>query len=278
VASPRAGRETIIEPPKKCPFCDTPTIRRAGEVAIYCPNRDCPGRLDRAVQFFVSKGAMDIDGLGDKIASQLIEAGLIEDVADIYSITRDQLLELEGFAEKKADKLLASIEASKSRPLDRLIAALGIPHVGSVAAEALAAHFGSIDRFMQADETDLTQIEGIGPTIAASIVEWTQRKEHVELVARLKKAGLTTKAERAAIDQSARPLAGKTFVITGALSTPRDEIADLIKSAGGKVTDSVSKKTDYVVAGDSPGSKLAKAQQLGVAILDEAALNRLLAR
>ena len=278
VVSARTGREQIIEPPRHCPFCDTPTIRREGEVAIYCPNCDCPGRLDRAVQFFVSKGAMDIDGLGDKIASQLIEAGLIEDVADIYSITRDQLLELEGFAEKKADKLLASIEASKSRPLDRLIAALGIPHVGSVAAEALAAHFRSIEQFMQANEDDLTQIEGIGPTIAASIVEWTRRKDHVELVARLKKAGLTTKAEKAAIDQSSGLLAGKTFVITGTLSKPRDEIADRIKAAGGKVTDSVSKKTDYVVAGESPGSKLTKAQQLGVAILDEAALNRLLSK
>jgi DNA ligase (NAD+) len=221
---------------------------------------------------------MDIDGLGDKIASQLIEAGLIEDVADIYSITRDQLLELEGFAEKKADKLLASIEASKSRPLNRLIAALGIPHVGSVAAEALAAHFGSIDKFMQAGEGALTQIEGIGPTIAASIVEWTQRKDHVELVARLKKAGLTTKAERAAIAPAGGALAGKTFVITGTLSKPRDEIAALIKSAGGKVTDSISKKTDYVVAGESPGSKLSKAQQLGVTILNEAALNRLLSK
>jgi len=276
VAAARTGKEKIIAPPKKCPFCETPTIRREGEVAIYCPNRDCPGKLDRAVQFFVSKGAMDIDGLGDKIASQLIETGLIEDVADIYAITRDQLLELEGFAEKKADKLLASIEASKARPLDRLIAALGIPHVGSVAAEALAGQFGSIDKFMQADEEALTQIEGIGPTIAASIVEWTQRKDHVELVARLKKAGLTTKAERAAIDQSGGALTGKTFVITGTLSRPRDEIATLIKSVGGKVTDSVSQKTDYVVVGEAAGSKLAKAQQLGVTILDETALNRLL--
>jgi DNA ligase (NAD+) len=278
VLSARTGKEKIIAPPKHCPFCDTPTIRREGEVAIYCPNRDCPGRLDRAVQFFVSKGAMDIDGLGDKIASQLIEARLIEDVADIYALTRDQLLQLDGFAEKKADKLLASIATSKSRPLDRLIAALGIPHVGSVAAEALAAQFGSIDKFMQAAAGDLTQVEGIGPTIAASIVEWTQRKEHIDLAVRLKKAGLTTKAERAAVAQSGGQLAGKTFVITGTLSKPRDEIADAIKAAGGKVTDSVSKKTDYVVVGEAAGSKLTKAQQLGIATLDEAALSRLLSK
>ncbi len=276
VAGARTGKEQIIKPPKECPFCETPTIRRAGEVAIYCPNRECPGRLDRAVQFFVSRGAMDIDGLGDKIASQLIEAGLIEDVADLYSITRDQLLALEGFAEKKADKLLASIEASKSRSLDRLIVALGIPHVGGVAAEALAAHFGSIDRFMKASEDELTQIEGIGPTIATSIVEWTRRREHIDLVTRLKKAGVNTKAAKASAPQAGGPLAGKTFVITGALSKPRDEIAALIKAAGGKVTDSVSQKTDYLVIGEAAGSKLAKAQQLGVKTLDEAALNRLL--
>lgn len=276
VVGARTGKEKIIEPPTVCPFCETPTIRRGGEVAIYCPNRDCPGRLDRAVQFFVSKGAMDIDGLGEKIASQLIEVGLVEDVADIYSITRDQLLELEGFAEKKADKLIEAIAASKSRSLDRLIVALGIHHVGGTAAEALAAHFGSIDRFMKATEEELTQIEGIGPIIARSIVDWTQRKTNIDLVARLKKAGLNPKIARAAPVLSGGQLAGKTFVITGTLSKPRDEIAALIKSAGGKVTDSVSKKTDYVVAGESPGSKLAKAQQLGVTVLDEAALNRLL--
>jgi DNA ligase (NAD+) len=276
VVAARTGQEKVINPPKKCPYCGTPITRREGEVAIYCPNRDCPGKLDRAVQFFVSKGALDIDGMGEKIASQLIEAGLIEDVADIYSITRAQLLELDGFAEKKADKLLASIEASKSRPLDRLIAALGIPHVGSVAAEALAAHFGSIDKFMRATEDELTEIEGIGPTIAAAIVEWTQRKEHGELVARLKKAGLNTQAEKAALVRSGGPLTGKTFVITGTLSKSRDEIAEQIKSAGGKVTDSVSKKTDYVVVGEAAGSKLAKAQQLGITILDETALTQLL--
>jgi DNA ligase (NAD+) len=278
VALVRTGKEKVIAPPKKCPFCETPTIRREGEVAIYCPNRDCPGKLDRAVQFFVSKGAMDIDGLGDKIASQLIEAGLIEDVADIYAITRDQLLELEGFAEKKADKLLASIEASKSRLLDRLIAALGIPHVGSVAAEALAAQFGSIDAFMKADIAALTQIEGIGPTIAASIVEWTHRPEHIELIERLKKAGVNTVAAKDAPVRSGGALTDKTFVITGTLSKPRDEIAAQIKAAGGKVTDSVSKKTDYVVVGEAAGNKLAKAQQLGITILDEAALNRLLSK
>jgi DNA ligase (NAD+) len=277
VLGARMGAERVIMPPEKCPFCETPILRREGEVAIYCPNRDCPGRLDRAVQFFVGKSAMDIDGLGEKIASQLIEAGLVEDVADLYSMTRDQLLELEGFAEKKADKLLQAIATSKSRPLDRLIAGLGIPHVGSVAAEALAAQFGSLDRFMAAAEEDLTPIDGIGPTIAASIGEWTARQTNIDVIARLKKAGLDPRAVVAAPIPSGGGVAGKTFVITGTLSKPRDEIAAQIKAAGGKVTDSVSKKTDYVVAGEAAGSKLAKAQQLGVTILDETALNCLLA-
>ena len=219
---------------------------------------------------------MDIEGLGEKIASQLIEAGLVENVADIYSLTREQLLELEGFAEKKADNLIAAIEASKSRSLDRLIAALGIHHVGSTAAEALAAHFGSIDALMKAAEEELTSIEGIGPTIAASIAEWAQRQTNIDLIKRLKKAGINPMVDRAAVVSSGGPLSGRTFVITGTLSRPRDEIAGLIKSAGGKVGDSVSKKTDYVVVGESPGSKYTKAQQLGVTILDEVALNRLL--
>ena len=276
VLDARTGAERVIGPPEKCPFCETPTLRREGEVAIYCPNRECPGRLDRAVQFFVGKSALDIDGLGEKIASQLIEAGLVEDVADLYSITRDQLLELAGFAEKKADKLRQAIAASKSRALDRLIVALGIPHVGSVAAEALAAQFGSIDRFMAAAEEDLTQIDGIGPTIAASIVEWTARQANINLIARLKQAGLDPRAVGAAPIRSRGAVAGKTFVITGTLSKPRAAIAAQIKTAGGRVTDSVSQKTDYVVAGEAAGSKLAKAQQLGVTILDETALNRLL--
>jgi DNA ligase (NAD+) len=148
--------------------------------------------------------------------------------------------------------------------------------VGGVAAEALAAHFGSIDRFMKAGEDELTELEGIGPTIAASIVEWTKRREHIDLVARLKKAGINTTAAKAGTVQLGGQLAGKTFVVTGTLSKPRDEIAALIKSAGGKVTDSVSKKTDYLVVGEAAGSKLVKAQQLGVKTLDEAALDRLL--
>jgi len=275
VVAARTGKAKKIVPPKTCPYSGDSIQRVEGEVAIYCPNRDCPGRLDRQVEHFAA--AMDIEGLGEKIVQQLIEAGLIRDVADLYSLKRDDLLQLEGFAEKKTDNLLAAIAASKQRSLSRLIGALGIRHVGSVAAEALAAHFRSIDKLLRAGEDELTALEGIGPTIAASIVEWSSSPRSRDLVAKLKRAGVNPKLRAGMAGQaSSGRLSGKTFVVTGALSRPRDEIAVLIKSAGGRVIDSVSKKTGYLVVGESPGSKLAKAQSLGVTILDEAALDKLL--
>lgn len=278
VVSARTGREKKIAPPKKCPYCETPVKRVEGEVAIYCPNRDCSGRVDRQVEHFVSRGAMEIDGLGEKIVQQLIEAGLVRDVADLYSLKREDLLALEGFADKKADNLLAAIATSKTRSLDRVLVALGIRHVGGVAAEALAARFKSMDGLLKAGPDDLTDVEGIGPTIAASVVEWAVSPRSRELVAKLKRASVNPKAQATlARPTSGGSLTGKTFVITGTLSKPRDAIAAMIKSAGGKVTDSVSKKTDYLVAGESPGSKLAKANSLGVTVLDEVKLTRLLA-
>ena len=277
VVAARTGKEKKIIPPKTCPYSGDPVKRVEGEVAIYCPNRDCPGRLDRQVEHFVSKGAMEIDGLGEKIVQQLIEVGLVRDVADLYALKRGDLLELEGFAEKKADNLLAAIAVSKQRPLDRLIVALGVRHVGGVAAEALAAHFGSIDKLLRAGEDELTALDGIGPTIAASMVEWSSNPRNRDLVTKLKRAGIHPKVESRAADKaSGGRLSGKMFVITGTLSKPRDEIAAMIKSAGGKMTDSASKKTDYLIVGESPGSKLAKAQSLGVTILDKTALGKLL--
>jgi len=276
VVGARTGQEKKIAPPKKCPHCNTPVKRVEGEVALYCPNRDCPGRLDRQVEHFVSRGAMEVDGLGEKIVQQLIDAGLARDVADLYSIRREDVLDLEGFADKKADNLLRAIAASKQRSLDRLLVALGIRHVGGVAAEALAAHFGSMDKLLRASEEELTAIDGIGPTIAASIAEWARNPRSRALVEKLKRAGVNPKVKRQAAPPAGGRLNGKTFVITGALSKPRDQIAAMIKAAGGKVTDSVSQKTDYVVAGESPGSKLPKARNLGVAILDEVGLERLL--
>lgn len=276
IIAARTGAEREIIPPAECPFCQTPTQRHEGEVAIYCPNPDCPGKLDRAIEHFVSRVAMDIEGLGEKIVQQLIETELISDVADLYTLTKEQLLMLDKFADKKAQNLLLAIAASKSRGLARLLVGLGIRHVGEVAARDMATHFGNLTSIMQANAADFQQIENFGPTMAESIVQWTQREGNRALVAKLIAAGLKVTEDKPITQVSSHAVAsrilGKTFVITGTLSKSRDEIAQWIMARGGKVTDSVSKKTDFVVVGESPGSKVAKAQMLGVMILDEAGL------
>ncbi len=272
----RTGKEQVIRAPARCPFCDTPVTRQEGVVAIFCPNRDCPGRIDRQVVHFVY--AMDMEGLGEKIVNQLIDAGLVSDVADLYSLTREQLLELEGFADKKATNLLNAIAASRSQPLSRVILALGIPGVGSTVTELLTQHFTSLDELASADADSLQTIEGIGPVTAQSIVEWFSHKPNRALVAKLGKAGVRVReAKRKATPAGQGPLEGKTFVITGALpAMSREEAAAFIKSRGGKVTDSVSKKTSYLVVGADPGgTKYNKAQELGVPMIDETALRKL---
>jgi len=272
----RTGKEKPIRAPAHCPFCKTPVTRQEGVVAIFCPNRDCPGRLDRQVTHFVY--AMDMEGLGDKIVNQLIDAGLVRDVADLYALTKKQLLELEGFADKKATNLLNTIAASRSRPLVRVIMALGIPGVGSTVAELLAQHFSSLDELARADAEKLQTIEGIGPVTAQSIIEWFSHPPNRELIARLKAAGVRVQEAKAkAAPAAGGKLAGMTFVITGTLPTmSREEAAAFIKSHGGKVTDSVSKKTSYLVVGADPGgTKYNKAQELGVPMIDEAALRKL---
>jgi DNA ligase (NAD+) len=221
---------------------------------------------------------MDMEGLGEKIVNQLIDAGLISDVADLYTLTEEQLLELDGFAEKKAANLLNTIAASKSQPLVRVIMALGILGVGSTVAELLAQHFSSLDELASADVEQLQTIEGSGPVTAQRIVEWFEHKPNQLLIAKLKKAGVRvreTRGKKAATQTGA--LTGKTFVITGALPTmSREEATEFIKSKGGKVTDSVSKKTDYLVVGADPGgTKFNKAQELGVPRIDETELRRL---
>ena len=277
VVEARTGQEKVIQPPATCPFCETPIERREDEVAIYCPNPDCPGRLDRAIWHFAGRGAMDIEGLGTKIVAQLIDAGLVTDVADLYTLTKEQLLEVEGFAEKKAQNLVDAIAASKQQPLERLIIGLGIRHVGGVAAHALANAYGSLDGLLNAKLEDLQQIEGVGLVIAQSIHDWTQRETSRKLVKKLKHAGVDPRQEphRAAAPVEG-PFTGKTFVITGTLSQPRDEVAGWIESLGGKVSGSVSAKTSYVVAGDAPGAnKTTKAQQLNVPVIGEDELRRL---
>ncbi len=267
-----------IKPPAKCPACSTPTVKPGDSVFTICPNRaGCPGQSFQHVKHFVSKGAMDIDGLGEKQAMRFLQEGLIADVADIYELSEEQLVGLEGFGEVSARNLLAAIDASRSRPFKRVLYALGLPGVGYVTAEALAEHFGSIDDLHAADPERIEDVEGVGPIMAVQIAESLADERTWQLVEKLKQKGLRLEQDPSERRATGGPLEGKTLVLTGTLpDTTRDEAAALIKSAGGKVTNSVSKKTDYVVAGESPGTKLAKAEQLGVEVLDEAGLRGLL--
>lgn len=262
--------------PERCPSCGEPVVKAEEEVAVYCVNAACPAQLVRRVEYFVSRGAMDIEGFGIKIAEQLIQQGLIQDVGDIYSLheSREQLLALEGFAEKKVDNLLSAIEASKSQPLERVVTALGIRGVGGVVARALVTAFPSVEALSEATVEELESIEGIGPRIAHSVVDWFSRPRHQQVIEKLRRAGVRMEAEMAmALPQ---PLAGLTFVITGTLPTmSRDEAQAFIEARGGKVTGSVSQKTDYLLLGENPGSKLVKAQSLGMQIIGEEELRKL---
>ena len=267
-----------VKPPKKCPACGTATVKPEDAVFSICPNRaGCPGQSFQHVKHFVSKGAMDIDGLGEKQAMRFLQDGLIADVADIYDLREERLAELEGFGEVSARNLVAAIEQSRSRPFKRVLYALGLPGVGYVTAEALADHFGSIDDLHTADPELIEEVEGVGPIMAVQISESITDDATWTLVEKLREKGLRLEADPSERRQEGGPLEGKTVVLTGTLpELTREEAAALIKAAGGKVTNSVSKKTDYVVAGDSPGSKLAKAEKLGVEIVDEAGLRDLL--
>lgn len=265
------------KPPKKCPACGTDTVKPDGAVFTVCPNRaGCPGQSFQHVKHFVSKGAMDIDGLGEKQAQRFLEEGLIADVADIYELGEEQLVALDRFGETSARNLLAAIEASRRRPFKRVLYALGLPGVGYVTAEALADHFGSIDALHEAEPEQIEEVEGVGPIMAVQIAEALADEPTWALIEKLKEKGLRLEADPAERRATGGPLEGKTVVLTGTLpELTREEAAALVKSAGGKVTNSVSKKTDYVVAGESPGSKLAKAESLGTEILDEAGLRKL---
>jgi DNA ligase (NAD+) len=275
----RSGAERPYQPPETCPACGQPVEHFEGEVAWYCVNAACPAQLVRNVEHFVSKGALDINGLGIKIVEQLIEAGLVRDVADLYTLNREQLLGLEGFADKKADNLLAAIAASKNQPLPRLLTALGVRGVGEVSARDLAAQFRSLDALASASAEQLQQVEGIGPNIAAAIVDWFGRERNQKVLEKLKKAGVWPIASPSMVrGPSSGALSGLTFVVTGTLPTfSREGVKEFIEQHGGKVTDSVSKKTSYLVAGEAPGSKLHKAQELGVKVIGEEELRKLCA-
>jgi DNA ligase (NAD+) len=260
-----------VKPPTKCPACGTPVEKPPDAVFSICPNRaGCPGQSFQHVKHFVSKGAMDIDGLGEKQAMRFLNEGLIVDVADVYELTEERLVGLEGFGEISARNLLAAIDASRSRPFKRVLYALGLLGVGYVTAEALADHFGSIDALYAADPEQIEEVEGVGPVMAVQIAESLADERTRALIEKLKEQGLRLEQDPSERRATGGALEGKTLVLTGTLpNLTRDEAAAIIKVAGGKVTNSVSKKTDYVVAGETPGSKLAKAEELGVEVLDE---------
>jgi DNA ligase (NAD+) len=272
VAAARTGAETVFKPPASCPSCGETVEKAEGEVAWFCVNNACPAQVIRNIEHFVSRGAMDIVGLGTRIVEQLVESGLVHDVADLYALQREDLLSLEGFADKKADNLLQSISASKEMPLNRLINALGMHGVGEVAAEELAAQYQDLDALAASDPAQIEAIEGFGPNTAESIKAWFAVPRNVQMIAKLKEYGVWPVAQQQNTNISSS-FAGKRFVVTGTLPTfSRDAVKEFIKARGGKVSDSVSAKTDYLVAGENAGSKLDNAKALGVAVISEADL------
>ena len=267
----RTGGEKPWRMPGECPVCDTPLTREEDEAAIYCPNIACPGRQLEGLVHFTSRGAMDIRGLSYARIQQLVEAGLVRDAGDLYALGREQLLSLEGYADKGTDALIAAIETSKSQPLSRLLNALGIRHVGAIAAQLLAQHFGTLDALMSATADEILAVRGIGATIANGVVAYFSDPAGRGLVEKLRKHGINFTEPRAVV--AGGPLSGKTVVITGTLPTlSRSKATALIEAAGGRVTGSVSKSTSFLVAGEEAGSKLEKAKSLGVEVIDEATL------
>ena len=285
-------QRTPFEMPSACPICDSPVVREAEEVVLRCINASCRARLKESILHFARRTAMDIDGLGDWLVNALLDGGLVDDLADLYGLTVEQLADLTKetkvsptrLGEKSAQRVVDALDRSKTVPLGRFVFALGIRHVGDRTAELLAGHFGRLDAVRAALPEELEQVEEVGPRIAESVRQFFTADRNRALLDRLHRAGVRPSESAVAASAAARapeapiPLGGKTFVLTGTLPTlTRDEAKRLIVAAGGKVTGSVSAKTDYVVAGESPGSKLRKAQSLGIEVLDEPALRALLA-
>ncbi len=266
----RDGTEAPFEMPALCPSCGEPVFREEGEAAVRCTNAACPAQLSRGIEHFASKDAMDIDGLGPQIVEALIREGLIRDAADLYTLSPEPIARMERMGDKSAQNLIAAIEKSKEAGLERLLFALGIRNIGAVAATALAARYGTLDAVMDATVEELCTVPDFGEITALCVVNFFSHEQNRALCRRLADAGLLTTATAAPTGDR---YAGVTFVLTGTLPTlSRDEASALIKAQGGKVSGSVSKKTDYVVAGDAAGSKLTKANELGVAVIDEATL------
>jgi DNA ligase (NAD+) len=269
----RPDRPPPPKPPHECPICHTPTVKPEDSVFTRCPNRDCPGRRWQLLKHFA--GAMDIDGLGEKQVELFMKLEWVRTAADFYRLTPEQIAEQPGFGQVSAEKLTRAIEASKRQPFGRVLFGLGIEEVGYVIGRNLAQHFRTIEALLSASTEQIEEAQGVGPKMAAKIYEQLQDEQMRALIADLRQLGLTLQEEGPPPGEG--PLAGKTFVLTGTLpELTREQASEMIVAAGGRVTGSVSRKTDYVVAGESAGSKLAQAEKLGVAVLDEAGLRGLL--
>ncbi len=276
VSEERTGDEYAFEMPTKCPVCGEPVSRPEGEAVTRCVNIRCPAQALEHIIHWASKSAMDVDGFGEKISTRFFELGLIKDVADIYGLEAEQLVPLEGFGEKSAENLIRSIERSKEQPLPRVLYALGIRHVGAVTAELIAEHFGGEDLLRGVESEKLTEIDGIGGVVARAVAEYFSLEDNQNLVERLMEIGLDF--ERVSAGPAEGPLAGKRVVVTGTLSRPRSYFVERIEDAGGTFTSSVSSNTDYVLAGEVAGSKLDRAREAGVAVLNEAGFEELLSQ
>jgi len=277
VASKRSGQEKIFIMPSHCPVCGAVAIKPEGEVMYYCSNAACPAQVQERLEHFVSRGGMDIRGIGESQSAVLLKEGLVKDVADLYYLKdkREQLLKLERMAEKSVNNMLEAIEKSKETPLSRVIFALGIRHIGEEMAELVAKNFDSIDRLQNASGEELLSIPTVGPKITDSIIAFFRQEENKKIIKRLREAGV--RLEEKAVRPEELPLAGQEFVITGRLETSsRQEAEARIKALGGTTKDNVTNKTTYLVVGAEPGSKLARAQALGTKQLTEEELLRLL--
>jgi DNA ligase (NAD+) len=273
VTAKRTGQETQFHFPKNCPECGSRVSRGLAEdeaVVWRCPNPDCPAQCRGRLEHWCARGAMDIEGGGEVLVYQLVKTGLTHDVADLYALTQEAVAGLERMGEKSAENFLAGVAASKTRDLWRLIFGLGILHVGAGVAKSLGRHFATLDNLQDASLEQLAETEDVGEVIAQSVAQWFDEERNKKLIERLRRAGLNFRSALYQPHRASGPLAGKTFVLTGTLPTlKREEAAAQIEALGGKVSGSVSKKTDYVVVGEDAGSKLDKARKLGVTLLDE---------
>jgi DNA ligase (NAD+) len=271
----RSGNETVFYMPTRCPVCNAEVIRPEGEALHRCTNAGCPAQALEKLKHFVSRGAMDIEGIGQKLCEALFEAGLVNNVSDFYYLKPEQLLPLEKMADKSVANVLDSIESSKDQPLARLVFALGIPHVGSETAELLVNAYSSIDKIANATTEELVEIPSIGPKIAESIIAFFHQRENLEIIQKLRAAGIPMEQEK--VQLSEQPLAGQTFVLTGKLeSLSRSDAEARIRSMGGSTSSSVTRNTTYIVVGSDPGSKLEKAKKLDIKILSEQDLMELI--